>query len=56
VLADPLSGAEDAVIAHPWWVVAGLAAVAAASRVADRRPRSRAVCGAPEEVLSASTP
>ncbi len=28
-LANPLAGAEDAVITHPWWVVAGLAVVAA---------------------------
>ncbi|RBY80056.1 HupE/UreJ family protein [Blastococcus sp. TF02-09] len=41
VLADPLAGAEEAVIAHPWWVVSGLAVVAAACRLADRRPVSQ---------------
>jgi hypothetical protein len=39
VLADPLAGAEDAVIAHPWCVVAGLAIVALGCRFADRRAR-----------------
>jgi hypothetical protein len=38
VLADPLAGAEEAVIGHPWVVVAGLALVAVACRLADRRP------------------
>ncbi len=37
VLANPLAGTEGVVIAHPWSVVAGLAALAAACRLADRR-------------------
>ncbi|MCZ2839562.1 HupE/UreJ family protein [Modestobacter sp. VKM Ac-2985] len=32
-LADPLAGVEEALVAHPWWVVAGLAALAAVARV-----------------------
>ena len=36
LLANPLAGAEEAVVAHPWWVVAGLAAVAACCLLADR--------------------
>jgi hypothetical protein len=38
VLADPLSGVEDAVIAHPWYLVAALGAVAVACGAVDRRP------------------
>ncbi|MGY1815184.1 HupE/UreJ family protein [Blastococcus sp. SYSU D00820] len=37
LLANPLAGLEEAVVASPWPVVAGLAAVAVACRVADRR-------------------
>ncbi|MBM7805034.1 hypothetical protein JOD57_000871 [Geodermatophilus bullaregiensis] len=55
VLANPLSGAEDAVIAHPWSVVSGLAVVAACCWAAERRPRSRPAGSVPEEVLTAST-
>ncbi|MGY1696708.1 HupE/UreJ family protein [Geodermatophilus sp. SYSU D00814] len=40
VLTDPLTGAEEAVIAHPWTVVAGLALVAVCAWAADRRPPS----------------
>ncbi len=36
LLADPLAGVEAAAVASPWWVVAGLAAVAGACRLADR--------------------
>ncbi len=38
VLANPLAGLEDAVIGHPWWVVAGLAAGAGICHLLDRRP------------------
>ena len=38
VLANPLAGAEEAVIGHPWSVVVGLALVAAACGLAGRRP------------------
>ena len=34
---DPLAGAEEAVVGHPWYVVVGLALVAVACRLADRR-------------------
>ncbi|WP_457075802.1 HupE/UreJ family protein [Modestobacter sp. SYSU DS0290] len=34
--ADPLAGAEETLVAHPWWVVAGLAALAVVCRAADR--------------------
>ncbi|MCZ2818133.1 HupE/UreJ family protein [Modestobacter sp. VKM Ac-2984] len=34
-LADPLAGVEEALVAHPWWVVAGLAALAAVARVSE---------------------
>jgi hypothetical protein len=54
VLANPLSGAEDAVIAHTWWVVAGLAAVAAACWVADHRRGRRPADPLPQTVLTAS--
>jgi Protein of unknown function (DUF3500)/HupE / UreJ protein len=37
LLANPLAGAEEAVIAHPWTVVAGLALAAVSCWVADRR-------------------
>jgi hypothetical protein len=37
VLANPLAGLEDAVIGHPWWVVAGLAALAVGCRLLDGR-------------------
>ncbi len=36
VLDDPLAGAEDAVLAHPWYVVVGLAVAAVCLRLADR--------------------
>jgi len=39
VLADPLAGVEDAVVAHLVWVVVALAAVAIACRLADRPAR-----------------
>ncbi|NIH68583.1 HupE/UreJ family protein [Modestobacter marinus] len=35
-LADPLAGVEEVLVAHPWWVVAGLAALALVCRAADR--------------------
>ena len=38
VLANPLAGAEEAVIAHPWAVVAGTAVVAGCCWLTDRRP------------------
>ncbi|MGY1731708.1 hypothetical protein ACI798_09300 [Geodermatophilus sp. SYSU D01045] len=41
LLADPLAGAEEAVVARPWSVVAGLALVAAGCWAADRRRPSR---------------
>jgi hypothetical protein len=41
VLADPLAGAEGAVIARPWSVVAGLALLAACCWAADRRTSTR---------------
>ncbi|WP_456598751.1 HupE/UreJ family protein [Blastococcus sp. SYSU DS0616] len=48
VLANPLSGAEEAVIAHPWWAVAGLAAVAGGCWLADHRsPAPRAAAEVP---------
>ncbi|MGY1847878.1 HupE/UreJ family protein [Blastococcus sp. SYSU DS1021] len=48
VLTNPLSGAEEAVIAHPWWVVAGLAAVAGGCWLADHRsPAPRAAAEVP---------
>ena len=37
VLANPLAGVEDAAITHPWSVIAGLAAVATACWLVDRR-------------------
>jgi hypothetical protein len=37
VLADPLAGVEGAVVGSPWWVVDGVALVAVACRLADRR-------------------
>jgi hypothetical protein len=44
VVANPLAGVEQAVIGHPWWVVAGLAAVAASCWLAEhRRLRGSAV-------------
>ncbi|SNS32150.1 HupE / UreJ protein [Geodermatophilus saharensis] len=50
VLADPLAGAEEAVIARPWTGVAGLALVAVCCWLADRRVPSRpAVGGVPAE-------
>ena len=55
LLADPLAGAEDAVIAHPWWTVAGLAVVAAGCWAADRRPRTHPDAPAPDEVPVVST-
>ncbi|MGY1784386.1 HupE/UreJ family protein [Geodermatophilus sp. SYSU D00698] len=36
LLANPLAGAEEAVVAHPWSAVAGLALVAAGCWAADR--------------------
>ncbi|MGY1823019.1 HupE/UreJ family protein [Geodermatophilus sp. SYSU D00079] len=54
VLANPLSGAEDAVITHPWWVVSGLAVVAACFWTAERRTRFRPAGRVPDEVLTAS--
>jgi hypothetical protein len=36
VLANPLAGVEQAAVAHPWWVVAGLAALALSLSLADR--------------------
>ena len=39
VLGNPLAAVEDILIGHPWWVVAGLAAVAVCCGLADRRPR-----------------
>ena len=36
-LADPLAGVEEALVAHPWWFVVGMAALALSCRVADRR-------------------
>ncbi|SDC92127.1 HupE / UreJ protein [Geodermatophilus telluris] len=53
LLANPLAGAEDAAIAHPWWVVTGLAVAAAVCWTADRRRRPRAALPAREEVSSA---
>ncbi|MGY1771194.1 HupE/UreJ family protein [Blastococcus sp. SYSU D00813] len=41
VLADPLSGVEDAVIASPGYVVGGLALLAVSCAAADRRPTGR---------------
>ena len=41
LLADPLAGIEEAVIAHPEAVVAGLAVVAVCCRLADRRSAFR---------------
>ncbi|MGY1604180.1 HupE/UreJ family protein [Geodermatophilus sp. SYSU D00815] len=38
VVANPLAGAEKAVIDHPWSVVLALALVAVACRLLDRRP------------------
>ena len=35
-LADPLAGVEETLVAHPWWVVVGTAALALACRAADR--------------------
>lgn len=37
VLDNPLAAAEQAIIDHPWWVVAGLAATAMAALFADHR-------------------
>lgn len=54
VLANPLAGVEDAVVAHTWWVVVGLAVVAAGCWTADRRRRSQPAPPARDEVLSAS--
>ncbi|MGY1636818.1 HupE/UreJ family protein [Geodermatophilus sp. SYSU D00742] len=51
-LANPLAGAEETVIAHPWYVVAGLAAVAVCCRVADGRAASRTADPAPEEAIT----
>ncbi|GAA4981239.1 HupE/UreJ family protein [Kineococcus glutinatus] len=36
LLANPLAGAEEAVITHPWWVVAGLALLAASCWAFER--------------------
>lgn len=47
VLANPLAGVDATVIAHPWYVVVGLAAVAGPARSPTggrpppRRPRAR---------------
>jgi hypothetical protein len=49
VLANPLAGAGGAVIGDPWSVVAGLALVAMACRLADRRPAASAPPTAHEE-------
>lgn len=46
VLASPFQGVEDAAVAHPWWVVAGLAAVAVACRLTDRDDAAPAVTAA----------
>jgi hypothetical protein len=43
VLGNPLAGVEQAVIAHPWSVVVGLAIVASCSRLLDRRRSSTPV-------------
>ncbi|MGX5655491.1 HupE/UreJ family protein [Geodermatophilus nigrescens] len=53
VLTDPLAGAEDAAIAHPWGVVTGLAVVATACWAADRRPRPPATPPAREGLRTA---
>ncbi|WP_432488606.1 HupE/UreJ family protein [Kineococcus sp. SYSU DK018] len=37
VVPSPLAGVEEVLIAQPWWVVAGLAAVAVGCRLLDRR-------------------
>lgn len=34
-LADPLAGAEETLVAHPWWVVAGLALLASLALATD---------------------
>lgn len=37
LVANPFTGVEDAVIAHPWSVVTALAVIAAGTTVLDRR-------------------
>ncbi|RBY90634.1 HupE/UreJ family protein [Blastococcus sp. TF02A-26] len=54
VLADPLAGAEEAVIGSPWWVVAGLAALAVCCLLVDRR-RAAAVTTSPDRPPVRST-
>ncbi|WP_222195834.1 HupE/UreJ family protein [Modestobacter italicus] len=34
-LADPLAGVEETLVAHPWWVVVGVALLALAARATD---------------------
>lgn len=51
VLANPLAGVEDAVVTHPWWVVATIGAVAALLYFLDRRHLA-----APSEVGSPVSP
>lgn len=41
LVADPLAGAEDSAITHPWWVVAGLALLSATAWGTDRCRRRR---------------
>ena len=41
MFADPLAGLEEAGIGQPWWVVAGLAAVAVGCRCSTTGRRSR---------------
>jgi hypothetical protein len=53
VLTNPLAGAEEAVIGHPWSVVAGLALVAVACRLGDRRPAASTPATAQEEAVVA---
>ena len=38
-LTDPRAGVEETLVAHPWWFVLGMAALALAGRVADRSSR-----------------
>ena len=53
LLANPLAGAEAAAIAHPWWVVAGLAVVSVACRLPDLHRRSRRQQSAPGRTVPA---
>jgi hypothetical protein len=56
VLTNPLAGVEDAVIAHPWRVVIGLAIVAGSCWLVGPRPRGRATATPPTEGVAASRP